>query len=361
MTGGWPYTAPENNDDEEEEEKEDTVADVPAAAQAGNDYSVDDTPTEVGGDTPPDDWDGALDDDANDMDLAASAQASNVDWLATGPMPTNSRDEEDFNLEFMRSTSNMSGLSGLSGLDRGGSEQSLSNLIPSPRGWDNGAPVPIPGADAIEAHTNVGGNKRARTSSSPRLQPMETRDALPPDGSAPGSGEHMVHMVQHNQIPAGVIEKALPAELAFALLDSKNFEPGVRPAIFNAQGTPQFLFKEKTVGGKPTKPGGPDATKADRWHNSGGSSILPFRSFVVPLHALRVTPKHSPERPIACFARPQASRGAAICRPTFRSCGGATALWWELTARKASGITSTPACGSSRRLQLMAQGGSSGR
>ena len=47
---------------------------------------------------------------------------------------------------------------------------------------------------------------------------------MPPDGSTPGSGEHMVHMVRYNQIPAGVIEKALPPELAFALLDSKNFD-----------------------------------------------------------------------------------------------------------------------------------------
>jgi hypothetical protein len=79
----------------------------------------------------------------------------------------------------------------------------------------------------------------------------------------------MVHMVNHNQIPAGIIEKALPAELAFALLDSSNFEPGPRPALFDAaQG--QFLFKEKTVQGKPLKPGGSDAARADRWHNSGG-------------------------------------------------------------------------------------------
>ena len=97
-----------------------------------------------------------------------------------------------------------------------------------------------------------------------------THGALPLDSSAPpGSGEHMVHMVNHNQIPAGIIEKALPAELAFALLDSRNFEPGPRPALFDAaQG--QFLFKEKTVQGKPLKPGGSDAARADRWHNSGG-------------------------------------------------------------------------------------------
>ena len=97
-----------------------------------------------------------------------------------------------------------------------------------------------------------------------------TQGALPLDSSAPpGSGEHMVQMVTHNQIPAGVIEKALPAELAFALLDSRNFEPGPRPVLFDpTQG--QFLFKEKTIQGKPLKLGGSDAASADRWHNSGG-------------------------------------------------------------------------------------------
>jgi hypothetical protein len=294
----------------------------------------------------------------------------------------------------------------MSGLECGGSDQSLSNALPSLRGWETGASVPNSGAVAVarvaaenwrdgkcptchilrfglphhkglgrnnnsscracrktngfvpvaasgrprkgqqqedeqpqqpqqpqqqqqqppppqqqqpqqeeqqnkttDTTVELGGNKRARTSSSPCLQPMDTDDALLPDGSAhPGHGcgehmVHMVHMVQHNQIPAWVIETALPAELAFALLQSKNFEPGVRPAIFNAQRTPQFLFKEprgeKTSGCKPIMPRGPVASSisvpevhgrhsgnknVDRWHNSGGSSI-PSDDPFVPLSA----------------------------------------------------------------------------
>ena len=265
---GWPHAA-------DEEEKEDTVADVPQVQSAGNDGGFGGggvlTPegTEVGGDTP-EEWGGALDDE-DDMDIAVG-KAPDVDWLAAGALPTSSRDEEDFNLEFMRSTS---GMSGISSLERGASAESLTSLIPSPRGWDTGSAVPLPGSEMDDApETNLG--KRARTSSSPRGgvppsgHPLDaSASAPPPDGSARGSGEHMVHMVRHNQIPAGVIDKALPAELAFALLDSTNFEPGARPAIFDADKA-QFLFKELTVGGKPSKPGGPDATKADRWHNSGG-------------------------------------------------------------------------------------------
>eukprot|EP01043_Picozoa_sp_COSAG02_P071347 COSAG02_NODE_13003_length_1462_cov_1.033749_2_plen_283_part_00 len=263
--------------DDQDEEQEDVVADVPQPAKANNGFAavgvpptavgVTPTSTEVGGDTPPDEWNGALNSDADtDMDVA---QAPDVDWLATGAMPTSSRDAEEFNLEFERSSSSMSGLSGLG---RGLSDSSLTNLIPSPRGWDTSAPAPIPGATDEPATTVGHGTKRARTSSSPRMlqQSRVKEEALLPAGSTPGSGAHMVHMVQHNQIPAGVIEKALPPELAFALLDSKNFEPGPRPALFDAAHG-QFLFKEKTVNGKPVKPGGSDATKADRWHNSGGA------------------------------------------------------------------------------------------
>lgn len=260
--GGWPSAA-----SDEQEEKEDVVADVPTPAKTGNELTME-TPastasTDVGSRTPQsDEWDGALDSHAEtDMDVT---QASDVDWLAGGAIPTSSKDE--FNLEFERSSSNMSTLSALG---RGLSDSSITNLIPSPRGWDTGAPVPIPGATDECSTTVAHGTKRPRTSSSPRF-PQVKPEALPLDGPAPGSGEHMVDMVRHNQIPAGIIAKALPAELAFALLDSKNFEPGPRPALFDAS-KGQFLFKERTVNGKPAKPGGQEAPKADRWHNSGGA------------------------------------------------------------------------------------------
>lgn len=262
--------------DEDDEDTEDTVADVPRDKSAGNDGSYGVTPeiTEVGGGTP-EEWGGALDDEG-DMDMGVGkAPGPDADWLAAGAL--HSREEEDFNLEFMRSTSSMSSL------ERGASAGSLTSLIPSPCGWDTGDAVPLPGSEMDDVQTHLG--KRARTSSggappgsprgggvAPTARPMDVAvdvaDSSPPPLS-PGSGEHMVHMVQHNQIPAGVIDKALPAELAFALLDGANFEPGARPAIFDAV-KKQFLFKELTVGGKPSKPGGPDATKADRWHNSGG-------------------------------------------------------------------------------------------
>jgi hypothetical protein len=344
---------------DDQEEEEDVVVNVPQPAKANNGFAavgvpptgvpmgVTPTSTEVGGDTPPDEWNGALNSDADtDMDVA---QAPDVDWLATGAMPTSSRDAEEFNLEFERSSSSMSGLSALG---RGISDSSLTNLIPSPRGWDTSAPAPIPGANDEPATTVGHGTKRPRTSSSPRLvQPRVKAEAFPPDGSTPGSGEHMVHMVQHNQIPAGVIEKALPAELAFALLDSKNFEPGPRPALFDAANG-QFLFKEKTVNGKPVKPGGSDAAKADRWHNSGGACRACLSGLLFCLASVswleKLTQRSTASR--------QVSKGAVTCHPIFRLCGDAMVLWCKPTAQRASDITSTPACGSSRHRLLMARG-----
>jgi hypothetical protein len=296
---GWPHAA-------DEEEKEDTVADVPQVQSAGNDGGFGGggvlTPegTEVGGDTP-EEWGGALDDE-DDMDIAVG-KAPDVDWLAAGALPTSSRDEEDFNLEFMRSTS---GMSGISSLERGASAESLTSLIPSPRGWDTGSAVPLPGSEMDDApETNLG--KRARTSSSPRGgvppsgHPLDaSASAPPPDGSARGSGEHMVHMVRHNQIPAGVIDKALPAELAFALLDSTNFEPGARPAIFDADKA-QFLFKEPTAElSRGTSP--PRATRdpARAHAHIRTSRAAPSRTAppdaILPSHATPRCPSHATPR-----------------------------------------------------------------
>jgi hypothetical protein len=99
-------------------------------------------------------------------------------------------------------------------------------------------------------------------------------------------------------IPLVVLAKALPAELAFALLDSGRYQPGARPAVFQPADS-CWLFKEcpqspsgdsggngNSGGGGggggsgidvrrsaprgPASPGGTEAIKADRWHNSGG-------------------------------------------------------------------------------------------
>ena len=237
---------------EEEEAPDEELVDVPAPKATRNEGLVADetTPTTVGGDTPPDaDWGGLN----ADMDL------SNPDGLpGLEPLPPGDGGDEAV-WPLTRDGSSMSlGV---------GSNGSLSSLLPpsSPRGWGDDAPDLLP-LDGPPNHTA----KKPRTGSSGLSPRVKVEQAQAVGAAGPLSpAEGMVSAVQHGSIPPEVIAKALPAELAFALLDSDQFEPGKRPAIFNpAEG--QWLFKEETVGGKPSKPGGSDPSKADRWHNSGG-------------------------------------------------------------------------------------------
>lgn len=146
------------------------------------------------------------------------------------------------------------------------------------------APEPEPAPDApdpapeYESPVARGGHKKRARSNSGFQQACRSNQRMAKSSKSgrskaekamlQGPGKAQAAAAGH-QLPA-LMEKPLPAEIAYRMLRDPNFTPGMRPPTFDdADG--RWVFKEQAGArvGEPKSFARKDRT-SDRWHNSGG-------------------------------------------------------------------------------------------